>query len=710
MKKTLLNLCITICSFSFSQAPNIEWQKCFGGTGTDAASSIKQTSDGGYISVGFTESIDGDVTLNHGGNDACVQKVNNKGDLEWQKCFGGSLDDRGLAIITTADGGYLISGSTSSNDGDVSGNHTSSSGYSDAWLIKISSNGTIQWQKCYGSTGSESAVSVIQTSDGGYVFSSDCQVNNGDVTGNHGNLDIWCVKVNSKGILQWQKSFGGTGDDRCSKIKATNDGGYIISGYTVSFNGDIDGNHGNTDAWILKLSSNGTLQWQKCYGGLNIEQANGICLTSDGGYIFVGFSNSKDGDVTLNNGNIDVWIVKINNTGILQWQKSYGGSNSEYAHEVLQTKDGGYIITANTTSKDINVTGHHGSDDGWILNIDSFGTLIWQKCLGSSGYDDIKDIQITSDGGLIVAGYGAKNNGDVSGSHGGLYDAWLVKLNQKFNCNNFNITSNQYYSTTVNSGTTLNSLPVMVNSSSPLSYSWYFGGVQINNGTNYSGTNTNKLTILNTAYTQDDNKNSFICYVSDVNGCVDTAYFSVDVCDGIISQPNNLSSSINSSAILKVSHSDPSATYQWRTDFGSGFQNITNAGQYSGSNTNTLVISNLSMINNNQFFYCRILSHCNLSQNSDTIVLMIIDSTNSIFENQIYETILYPNPVGNEFKLQSNKLQSEYSYIIYNAIGQEIISDAVISLDDVINCESFEKGTYFIKVLGDEQSLKFIKN
>ena len=118
---------------------------------------------------------------------------------------------------------------TSSNDGDVSGNHTSSSGYSDAWLFKINSKGAIQWQKCYGSIGSESAECVIQSIDGGYVFSGYSEVNNGDVSGNHGNWDIWCVKVNSNGNIQWQKSFGGTGEDRCHKIKATNDGGYINS-------------------------------------------------------------------------------------------------------------------------------------------------------------------------------------------------------------------------------------------------------------------------------------------------------------------------------------------------------------------------------------------------------------------------------------------------------------------------------------------------
>ena len=433
-------------------------------------------------------------------------------------------------------------------------------------------------------------------------------------------------------------------------------------------------------------------------------------MTSDGGYIFVGNSNSTDGDVTINNGSQDVWVVKINNTGVLQWQKSFGGSNLDYAHEILQTTDGGYVITANTTSNNINVTGHHGSNDGWVLKIDSFGTLIWQKCLGSSSYDDGSDIQITTDGGLIVAGHGAMNNGDVSGCHGGLYDAWLVKLNLNFNCNNFNITSNQYYSTTVNSGTIVNSLPLVVNSSSPVTYSWYFGGSQITNGANYSGTTTNQLTILNTAYTQDDNINSFICYVSDVNGCADTAYFSIDVCDAITLQPISATSSVNTNVTFSVNHADPSATYQWKTDFGAGFQNLTNAGQYSGANTNNLVISNLSLINNNQYFFCKINSHCNTAQYTDTVILLITDSTNTLSQNQLENFIIINNPVINNLTISSKTLPLEFSYVILNSIGKIVKSGTIRIKDEVINCEDLESGIYLLNVLNSNNSVKFIKN
>jgi hypothetical protein len=436
MKKTLLFFYILLSELAFSQALNIEWQKCLGGTWNETAYSVTQTPDGGYISVGTTYSIDGDITLNHGSMDLWVQKVNSSGILQWQKCYGGSQDEFGFCIITTSDGGYLISGATCSFDGDVIGNHTSSAGYWDAWLIKISSTGTIQWQKCYGGTGSEYANSVIQTTDGGYIFTGSCQLNNGDVTGNHGNEDIWCVKVNSSGVLQWQKSFGGSGDERGCQIKATSGGGFIICGWTVSFNGDVIGNHGNKDAWILKLTSTGTLQWQKCFGGSNVETADGISLTTDGGYIFVGQSNSSNGDVTLNNGNQDVWAVKISNTGVLQWEKSYGGTNTDYANKILQTTDGGYILSANTNSNNINVTGLHQSGfDVWLLKINSIGTLIWQKCYGSYSNDYVYDIQITTDGGLILAGNAKTNTGDVSGYHGGLSDTWLVKLSENNSTN-----------------------------------------------------------------------------------------------------------------------------------------------------------------------------------------------------------------------------------------------------------------------------------
>lgn len=438
MKTTLLFLQIFLSGIAFSQAYNIQWQKCLGGTGSETARNVIQTSDGGYISVGYTQSTDGDITLNHGSTDVWVQKVNSIGTLQWQKCYGGSLNENGFCIISTTDGGYMISGLTYSNDGEVSGNHTNSSVYHDAWLIKIDNIGNIQWQKCYGSSGIDYAKSVIQTSDGGYIFTGCCAENNGDVTGNHGNLDVWCVKVNSNGVLQWQKSYGGTGQDESLNIEATSDGGYVICGFTSSIDGDVTGNHGGlNDAWLIKISSTGSIQWQKCYGGLNSEIAQGISLTFDGGFVFVGYSNSTNGDLTLNYGSNDVWVVKVNNTGVIQWQKTFGGSSSDKANEIIQTNDGNYLLTAITNSNDFNISDNHGTnDDIWVIKIDDFGNIIWQKCYGSFGNDyNYCSIQKTTDGGVILAGGAANNTGDVSGFQGGMFDLWLVKLSENNSTN-----------------------------------------------------------------------------------------------------------------------------------------------------------------------------------------------------------------------------------------------------------------------------------
>ena len=712
MKKLLVILILGVLSqHLFCQLPVIDWQKCLGGTNNDFAASIIQTSDGGYISAGFSNSIDFDVTGNHGDNDVWVVKVNSTGVLQWQKSFGGSLSDNAHCVIQTSDGGYLISGNTESYDGNVTNNHTSSSGHYDSWLIKIDSLGVIQWQKCYGSTGSEEASSVLETSDGGYIFTGFNELNNGNVSGNHGNFDIWVVKVNSIGVLQWQKSFGGTGNDRGNKIIATNDGNFIICGYTGSFNGNVTSNNGADDVWIIKFSSIGNLIWQKCYGGTSYDQGYGISTTNDGGYIFVGNSYSNNGDVTLNKGGGDFWVVKINSTGLLQWQKCYGGSNLDLVAEIIQTVNGEYIVVGTTSSTNNDVIGNHGgSSDGWLLKLNSIGTILWQKCIGSYSGDGLQDIKKTNDGNIIVVGTGGSNNGDISGVHGGLYDLWLVKINPNYNCDNFHILTNGNYSTSVNSGNNVSSLPITVNSTSPLVYNWYLGGSLLTNGLNYQGVSTNQLTILNSNYSQDDNLNNFVCYISDNNTCKDTAYFNVDVCDDITIQPINTNSIINTNATFIVDHTDPSAAYQWQTDFGAGFQNITNAGQYSGANTNKLVISNVSLLNNNQYFYCRINSHCNATQYSDTVILLINNSTNSLSENQLENSIIINNPVLNDLTISSSALQEELNYIILNPIGEIVKTGSIKNKEEIINCDNLKNGLYILKVRELNNCIKFIKN
>jgi len=229
--------------------PSISFARVFGGSDDDRAYCIQQTSDGGYIVAGYTYSNDIDVSGNQGVYDYWVVKLDSSGNIEWQKCFGGSDDDRAYCIQQTSNGGYIVAGYTESNNGDVSGNH----GKNDYWIVKLDSSGNIEWQKCLGGYYNDYACSIQQTSNGGYIVAGYTESNNGDVSGNHGSYDYWIVKLDSSGNIRWQKCLGGSGDDRAYSIQQTSDGGYIVTGYTESNDGEVSGNHGSKDYWIVRL-------------------------------------------------------------------------------------------------------------------------------------------------------------------------------------------------------------------------------------------------------------------------------------------------------------------------------------------------------------------------------------------------------------------------------------------------------------------------
>jgi hypothetical protein len=259
----------------------------------------------------------------------------------------------------------------------------------------------------------------------------------GDVTGNHGLTDFWIVKLDTTGDIQWQKSLGGSGYDRTDydqSICQTADGGYIVAGYSNSNDGDVSGNHGGYDYWIVKLNSNGHVQWQKCLGGSNDDLATSIKQTADGGYIVAGYSNSNHGDVSGNHGgNNDCWVVKLDASGNIQWQKCLGGTYDEVASSVQQTADGGYIVGGHSNSNDGDVNGNHGSfNDAWLVKLNVSGNIQWQKCLGGTYDEGANAVQQTADGGYVAVGLSDSNNdGDVSGNHGyplGTEDYWIVKL------------------------------------------------------------------------------------------------------------------------------------------------------------------------------------------------------------------------------------------------------------------------------------------
>jgi len=410
--------------------PAIEWQCCLGGSDEDWAHSIQQTRDGGYIVTGGSRSNDGDVTGCHGFTDYWVVKLDSTDSIEWQRCLGGSDWDEAHSIQQTSDGGYVVAGMSSSNDGDVTGNH--SSGIIDVWdywIVKLDSAGLIEWQRCLGGSSSDVAQSIQQISDGGYIVAGSSNSNDGDVTGNHGDWDYWVVKLDSAGSIKWQRSYGGSSTDVAHSIQQTIDDGYIVAGWSGSDDGDVIGNHGVTDCWIVKLDSVGAIEWQHCLGGSSIDDAYSIQQTSDGGYIVAGSSYSNNGDVTGNHGVIDCWIVKLDSSGLIEWQRCLGGSGEDEAYSIQQTSDGGFIIAGLSYSNDGDVTGNHGGGDYWLVKLDSVGIMEWQSSLGGSNGDYANSVQQTNDSGYIVAGSSKSNDGDVTGNHGN-DDYWVIKLTQ----------------------------------------------------------------------------------------------------------------------------------------------------------------------------------------------------------------------------------------------------------------------------------------
>ena len=421
----------------------IQWKKAIGGSRVDVGQAIQPTTDGGYILVGNTNSQDGDIIGYHSGAYGCylpcigpticgyfpdglVVKLSSTGAIQWQKALGGSAAENLLSIQSTPDGGFITSGLTYSNDGDVSGYHGGTE--ADAWVVKLSSTGDVQWQKVLGgSTGCDFANSILSTTDGGYIFVGHTDSHDGDVNSHTGERDVWIVKLNSSGTIQWQKTMGGAANDYAFSLQPTSDGGYITAGYTYSNDGDVSGNHGDADVWIVKLNNSGIIQWQKALGGSKEEVARSIQPTPDGGYIIGASSKSNDGDVSGNHGDADAWIVKLSSTGAIQWQKSLGGSNEEIGRSVQPATNGGYIIAGSAKSSDADVSVNNGGQDVWIVKLSNTGVFQWQKSLGGTSNDFANSIHPTSDGGYIVAGQAISNNGDVSGNKG-TTDAWVIKL------------------------------------------------------------------------------------------------------------------------------------------------------------------------------------------------------------------------------------------------------------------------------------------
>jgi hypothetical protein len=324
-----------------------------------------------------------------------IVKINAIGTIQWQKCFGGDGSDYLKNIIQTTDGGYIGVGiATSINNGDVLGNTSAGS-----WVFKINDLGVFEWQKVYQAV---NITSVLQTPDGGYVYAGD--VISSSLPDYHGSGDVWVAKVNQGGNIQWQKCYGGSSNDEFPQIIASNNGGYFFTSRTDSNDGDVFGNHGNNDLWLVKLDASGTILGQNCYGGSGDEGGGYIQKTLDGGIILLTTTNSNDGNISGNHGGKDAWSIKLSSTGAIQWQKCFGGTDDDFGG-VFQLADGTYMAGGNTLSNNGDISGNHGvnNSDGFLVKLtaDNLATESFNTEIISIYPNPAKDF-ITIDSGNLT--------------------------------------------------------------------------------------------------------------------------------------------------------------------------------------------------------------------------------------------------------------------------------------------------------------------
>ena len=537
-----------ICQNACCSPPSIvtDLDKTFGGPLEDEIHSIQLTSDGGYILTGSTKSNEGNS------HDLLLAKTDQNGNIIWQKTYGGPKDDEGYSAELATDG-YIVTGRTRSYG----------SGMYDAWLLKIDPAGEKIWDKTFGGTSNDEGYSVEQTTDGGYIFTGETR------SYGSGMSDVWVIKTDQYGNKVWDKTFGGALDDMGDSIQQIRDGGYVIAG-TTSSNGS-----GQADAWLIRTDQDGNTIWEKTFGGPQSElnpwsKGWSVRETIDGEYILVGSTNS------YGSGGYDIWFVKTDPNGHLIADKTYGGRLDEEAGSLIQTNDGEYILVGSTSS------GGKGGYDAWLIKVGRDGEKIWDQTFGGELDDKGYSIQQTDDDGYVFAGKTKSNIAFVPETTGccdtnrpGIssnFDAWLVK--SRSGSPRINV---QPAGSTTCEGQEVK-FTVSANGTEPFLYQWKKDGSEIIGG----NTDTYIITGVNAK-----DAGSYSVTVSNPDGLIqsDLAVLEVGSKPSIDVQPSPQNVSEQSVIVFSVqaSGSEP-LRYQWKK----------NGENISGANADTYSISGVS--------------------------------------------------------------------------------------------------------------------
>lgn len=436
MKKNIgFILLIFISKIAFGQSAQLIYSHCFGGYYDEVFNQVRLDSGRTVYAFGSEASNDGDVTSHFGPAhipNFWYLKVDVTGNITNQLSFGGSGGDYGLDFLFNPNNLPVFSGTASSLDGQVIGDHPLSGNpggsTDDYWLFKTDTGSNILWQGCYGGGNEDVLYGMCSSKDGGYLLAGTTNSSDGDVQVLNGvYYNMWVVKADSVGHKIWASCVGATNS-------SSNQGSSVceLADSSVIFGGDGDSHFtnyhsGGADIQIAKFDKSGSLLWTKCFGGTGID--NCVKLLSDGlNFFIIGLTTSSDGDVTGALGGVDVWIAKIDSGGNKLWDRCYGGSNWDWPNGAVRTSDGGIAFTGFSNSNDgIFVSGTQGGEDIWAAKIDSVGNLQWGKSIGGSSDDEGRSIAEIDPHHYVVCGYSQSSDGDMNINHGGK-DAWIGEI------------------------------------------------------------------------------------------------------------------------------------------------------------------------------------------------------------------------------------------------------------------------------------------
>ena len=670
MKKLLLSFFIFAFIFSSAQNPLVkQWDYRYGGTDDDKLTWFLQTPDGGYILVGQSSSvISGDKSqTTKGGVDYWIVKIDAAGIKQWDKDIGGTSTDFLNAVALTSDGGYILGGCSWSG---IGGDKTQAMhGNGDYWIVKTDSLGTVQWDKDFGGTGLDDLYSIQQTSDGGYILGgrSGSGIGGDKTQATQGYDDYWIVKTDSLGIKQWDKDFGGDTTEFFYSIQQTSDGGYILGGYSHSgIGGDkTQASQGGRDYWMVKTDPLGIKQWDKDFGGAEMDWFFGLTQTRDDGYILAGSSYSGiSGDKTEPVWGIDdFWIVKTDASGNKQWDKDYGGLDiDDYMGNISQTDDGGYLFSGNSYSgiggdkSESNL----GNSQAWVLKTDSLGVKQWDKTLHTIPDGKLRAYCIqTKEGCYAIAkpSYGSAA-GDKTQTHWGISgsDYWIIKL-----CDSIHAPVSAFTSANhLCEGTCTNFLNLSYYATS---YQWNFPGGTPDTSTAINPTN--------------------ICYVN--SGQYDVQLIAINA--------NGSDTLLLSNYITVYPQPIPQSIIQ----YGDTLFAIAGASSYQWYYNNSIINGATG------YFYVAVQSGdynvvatdangCEV----EAVLFNVIAGVQSSMKG--VEFLLSPNPVKDVLVVRSQLLAgAEIEITVYNFLGVKIYTSTLNKKPETINVEAFPPGIYFVK-------------